>query len=217
MNRRRFLLILSVLSLLAGCATGTLSLQTNPEKADVYLIEPGGKATKFGQTPLDIDARRLFRGGQDFAQLIVKSQGYESKRLVFPKTFVESSHQIRMTLAEQSGAPGLGAKGEIKDLASCEAISHESLNKLSKGIAACQAFLLRGDYEVAKTKLSQLIADFPNVSVLYDLQGNAFYLQKSYDQALAAYEKSLSIDPQNLETANMVRKLREITGKSSGG
>lgn len=103
------------------------------------------------------------------------------------------------------------------DIDQCEKISKEGMNRLSKGIALAQSNMMRNQWNVATVNLASLIAEYPFVSVLHDLQGNVYYLQKNFRGALASYERSLQIDPQNVETAIMVRKLRQITGQSSAG
>ena len=70
------------------------------------------------------------------------------------------------------------------------------------------------NFEVAKVRVAGLIADFPYISVLYDLQGNIYYLQKNYGEAVAAYEKSLDLEPENMETAFIVKKLRAQLGRT---
>lgn len=94
----------------------------------------------------------------------------------------------------------------------CKDLTKNALNALGKGIASVQARILRQDFDVAHSKLASMLADFPNVSVLYDLQGNIFYLQKRFTEALRSYEKSLELEPNNVETSAMVKRLKEITG-----
>ena len=87
------------------------------------------------------------------------------------------------------------------------------MNELASGVAIVQARIAKKEYDVALIKLSSLSAKFPYVSVIWDLLGNVYYIEKKYENSLEAYEKSLNIDSSNASTANMVKRLKEILGK----
>ncbi|MBF0441873.1 MAG: hypothetical protein HQK54_08220 [Oligoflexales bacterium] len=206
---------------MTGCASiGTLTVTSTPEKSDVIVINSNNNRTVIGQTPLDISLDRVFDSGdRDYARITVLKEGYFENSVVLPRSSFTSRHRVNFNLIPLANSTASGGMSEeaAKKLDQCKEISRESMNRLSEGIASTQATILRGDYDVANVKLGQLISEFPHVSVLYDLQGNVFYLQKQYVKALRAYETSLVINPKSVETAIIIQRLREITGRTSQG
>jgi Flp pilus assembly protein TadD len=69
-------------------------------------------------------------------------------------------------------------------------------------------------YEEAVTTLQVLIVAYPRVSVLFDLLGNAHYMQRNLDQALAAYRRSQDLQA-NDETSRVIKRLEEMRGPRS--
>jgi tetratricopeptide (TPR) repeat protein len=215
-----FITMLLVGTLLISCATGRLQLSSLPEDSSVQLISNRGEIKSLGKTPLSLDMQSLFLNASDFATLRVEKDGYFSQGFVIPRTTLPANHEISVSLEK---------KPEIKppepptpvpttpvavELDKCTQLSKENLTRLSKGVAVVQSLLLKRDFEVAKVRLAGLIADFPYISVLYDLQGNIYYLQKNYGEAVGAYEKSLELEPENMETAFIVKKLRAQLGRT---
>ena len=83
-------------------------------------------------------------------------------------------------------------------------------------MATIQAFIQKKEYEAAHMKIVSLMTDYPNISVLYDLMGNVRYLQRDYGRALEAYRQSLALSPQNSMTAEIVKRLENLTDKQGG-
>ncbi|SMF64306.1 hypothetical protein SAMN06296036_12225 [Pseudobacteriovorax antillogorgiicola] len=209
----RTLLGYMIAILLSACTvTGSLNVTSQPVASTVTVKDPRGNIKETGQAPLNVSLSQQVFSQDDFLIVEVDLDGYEEQRFVIPKTFFASDHAINVTLAKEAK---LNNELSGKTIDQCEKISKKSLTDLSKGVAIAQANLLKGDLQVASVQISNLISTFPFVSVLYDLQGNIFYLQRQFSQALASYEKSLALDQENVETAIMVKKLRQITGQAT--
>ena len=64
--------------------------------------------------------------------------------------------------------------------------------------------------QVFNRQVNSMITDYPYVAVLHTLLGNTRYLAKDFRQAYAAYTRALELDPENLETRKMVKKLDQM-------
>jgi len=206
--------------LIQSCATGQLQLSSIPEDSSVQLISNRGEIKSLGKTPVSMNMQQLFLNASDFAFIRVEKDGYHSQSFVIPRTALPSNHEISVSL-EQKAEAKVAPVAEVVpptpvavELDKCAQLSKENMTRLSKGVAVVQSLILKRDVEVAKVRLSNLIADFPYISVLYDLQGNIYYLQKNYSEAVLAYEKSLELEPENMETAFIVKKLRAQLGRT---
>ncbi len=199
---------------LTNCATGVLELTSQPSESEVFLVDSNGAKSTLGKTPVVTDSAKLFdRADKGFVQISVEKEGYASQAIIFPRTVMGSNHKINLNLKE-SDATRLAA--EAPKLDQCQEISQDSMNKLSEGIASAQAAILRKNYEVALVRIGDLISRHPSIAVLYDLQGNIYYLQNQYPKALKAYQTSLKLVPSNMETAIMARRLGELGGNTTG-
>ena len=203
-------------ALLASCVTGKITVTSFPSDSQVIVKDTRGEIKASGKTPFTLDLSKDFFSQTDFAVMEIEQNGFVSQSYVVPKTYFNTDHTINVTLKKNIIAQIKEGEDRL-EIDQCEQVSKKSMNELSKGIALAQSSMMRNQWQGATVKLSDLITQYPFVSVLHDLQGNVHYLQKNYDQALAFYERSLQIDPQNVETAIMVRKLRQITGKSQKG
>ncbi len=195
---------------LNGCVSGQLSVTSVPANSVVIVKDSGGDIKTTGETPLALDLDESFFAQTDFVHLQAQKEGYVPLNFIIPKTFFVSNHSLNITLKKEEN----NAAEAFEKIDQCQQISKKSLNELGKGIAIAQSNMMKKEWQIASLKIDDLISNFPFVSVLYDLQGNIHYLKKNFDEALLSYEKSLAVDPQNVETAIMVRKLRKITGKS---
>ena len=185
-------------------------MTSQPVGSVVTIKDPRGNIKRTAETPINIDLNQQLLGQDDFLMIEVTRTGFVTKSFIVPKTFFASDHSLAVTLEKDARLSAV----DSQNLDQCEQISKKSLTELSKGVAIAQANLMKGDLQIATTQVNTLITSYPFVSVLYDLQGNIYYLQKQFAQALSAYEKSMTLDPQNVETAIMVKKLRQIMGKA---
>jgi len=201
-----------------------MQLTSIPEGSNVQLISNRGEIKALGKTPLNMPTDQMFINAANFANLRVEKDGYFSQSFIIPRSSIPNNHEISVSLEQKPEVKTEPAPAQTMtqtpptpvavEMDRCSQLSKESLTKLSKGVAVVQSIILKREFEIAKVRLSGLIADFPYISVLYDLQGNIFYLQKNYNEAVLAYEKSLELEPDNMETAFIVKKLRVQLGRN---
>lgn len=185
-----------------GCASGSLRVVSTPPQADVYVAYDDGPANKIGQTPLSLDDRAIdFKRGK-YINLTIKKDGYLSDSMIVPSSMLPSALDISSRLEET----------KLPNICSNQSASVE---RIARGIASAQSLMNRNNVEEARGKLSGLINEFPDVSVLHDLMGNVHYVSKNLDGALSSYQRSLNIDPTNSDTQRMVTKLRQILNREA--
>ncbi len=201
-----------------------MQLTSIPEGSNVQLISNRGEIKSLGKTPLNMPTDQMFINAANFANVRVEKDGYFSQSFIIPRSSIPNNHEISVSLEQKPEVKTEPAPAQTVmqppptpvavEMDKCSQLSKESLTKLSKGVAVVQSIILKREFEIAKVRLSGLIADFPYISVLYDLQGNIYYLQKNYNDAVLSYEKSLELEPDNMETAFIVKKLRVQLGRN---
>lgn len=209
-------------ALATACTTpGKVNLVTFPEGADVYLKQ-GTNSQLLGKAPLNINLKDVVIPNLPFILLEVKKTEFQTQTITLPAGLQGFNHEIKLSLAPIEVAKQTIIQEErlavAEDAAKvkCESLSQETLQTLGQGVATIQAFIQKKEYEAAYMKIVSLMTDYPNISVLYDLMGNIRYLQRDYGRALEAYRQSLTLSPQNSMTAEMVKRLENLTGKQGG-
>lgn len=190
--------------LLSSCSTSLTSIRTNPEGADVFVIRGNNQKSRLGTAPLNIPSQQLNPSNEPNVQIMIQKEGYKDETYFLPKMTFSSSMDLSVQLKEEPAPP------------SCE-VQSKNTEKVARNIAQALFFTQQKKYDQAETLLNNLIVEVPNVSVIYDLLGNIYYLNQKTDLALDAYQKSLEINPNSAETQRMVNKLRAIRSPSGGG
>lgn len=192
------LLAFSILTINA-CAIGTMRISSSPDKAEVFVTYEGGQPQKLGDTPLSLDSRLLEDKRGKFLTVSLKKDGYRTESIILPTSMIQSSVTVSTKL------------DEFKLPLACQD-SSMAVDKIAKGIASSQSLIKANRLMDAEQKVSLLINEYPNVSVLHDLLGNIQYMNKNLAGALKAYDKSLELEPNNLDTQRIRNKLRTIVG-----
>ena len=195
---KSFASLLSVMTL-TGCAAGTLRVNSTPDKADVFVAYEGEQPSKIGVTPMNLDSRVIDEGRGRYVTVFLKKEGYQTEALMVPTGLMKASLDISSKLEE------------FKLPLQCQDQTF-AVEKIARGIANVQSLVQANNLTEAQGKITLLLDEYPNVSVLHDLMGNVQYISKNLEGALNAYQKSLNIDPSNVDTQRMVNKIRSILG-----
>lgn len=211
-----FKILLLLIPFLAGCTSGRVSINSVPEKSEVVVVNSSGKQRSLGTTPIVVEAATLFQPGDNSTKLIVQKTGMYRESIVIPRSVLKNHHQISVTLSELE-------KVEIEKIIGEDCKKHSEnfgntrgdFSKLAQGVANIQSLLVKKDYATAESQLTALIATYPFVSVLHALLGNSRFLQRDYAAAGNAYKRALELDPDNIETKNILNRIASFTGNSS--
>jgi hypothetical protein len=190
--------VTALLLLGASCSSATLSLNSNPPKADVYANTIGGDKPKLvGQTPFSMrasDLRSQYNGGGPFI-LEVRKPGFQNVR----------------TIITDLGASDLTMVIELPADISFDAL--ESLNDAIDLMFEGQRLARAGRFDDAIQQLKQVQAKRPQLAAAYELEGGIYYVQKKYKEALDAYSVATRINPKNPSATRMRDLLEEQLGK----
>lgn len=197
---KRFLPLMAFISVgISACAGGSLRVSSSPEQAEVFLTREGEAPMKLGQTPLYIEETQMSGSRSGYVTISVKKEGYQAESIVVPvaatRTRIEVSSKLTEIVLPQQCLNQSAA-----------------LDKLSRGIADVQSLIKSRNLESAQNRINNLLNEYPSIPVLYDLMGNVHYINRNLEAALGSYQKSLTLDPTNMDTQRMVNKLRDIVG-----
>jgi tetratricopeptide (TPR) repeat protein len=160
-----------------------------------------------GQTPYVLKGSG-FGGSQEPSLVVVSKEGFQKTSVVIPSTVFDHAGTVSIQLKEESKQRNV----DNLDLA---------LEQVAKGVAQVQSLIQRKELDQGLSTVNTLLSSYPNISTLYDLQGNIYYLRKDIDRALASYKRANAITP-NSETNRMISKLQELrtpanNNSNSGG
>lgn len=197
LTMNRFYLI--ALLVLTSCGHGKLEFQSFPEKVDVSVVESDGQIKNLGETPLNVDMDQILFGDGAVKLLFTKA-GYRDETVYLSKPALRANIKISTNMKEASSAK--------------EIISNQKLEKLSNKVAEAQKYTYSKNYKRAEGILLNLIDEYPEVSVPYDLLANIYYLSNNTSKALFFYEKAKGLSPSNTQREYLINKLkREIAGR----
>jgi hypothetical protein len=184
------------LSLLMGCASSPmLKIQSSPEGALVTSRGNDGASRSLGKTPLQLDSSELSSSGGRITSMLVSKEGYQDQHILLGRDRSKENYDINIKL-----------QGQTEDPKVMDAKSRQE--RLAKNMVQAHNLISNKRYEEARSLLITLIQEYPHISVGYDLLGTLSYLQKDLKSSLNFYERSLQINPENIETKQMIDRLR---------
>jgi hypothetical protein len=196
---RYILHLLGLLFALTSCASRMVQVQSIPDKAEISILSDQGRQV-IGKTPFTIKAEdhaQLFSSG---GMVELRAEGFLPEVIVLPGSELGKAMNLSVRLNE---------------LRAAESCSHASATALARGVALAQQQILSKRYMEAETTLKNLVASYPNLSVVHDLLGNLYYLQRDTGRSLEAYRRSYELEPGNAFTERMIRKLSSFGSSST--
>lgn len=179
----------SLFLLFQGCSTSSsIKLKSVPDGATVSAIETDGSSRALGKTPLETS--------ESMQSLLIEKEGFEASR-IFVGRLETQNYEYSVKLTPKAEDP------KITNIKS-------RYERLAKNIAKANNLISNKRYSEADAMLLNLINDYPYVSVGYDLLGNISYLQKDFKRAIGYYQKSLELNPENVETKQVLDRLRSM-------
>lgn len=195
--KQSLLLVMIVFSLVACASTGKMKLTSDPEGAEVLVIESNGSERKLGTTPLNLTQEDFKFTEQQILDIRFKKSGFVSERVVVDTQSFDRSidMHLKMTslVAWQEAYQDPKASPYLSDIASLA--------------AEIQSAAMSKDYTAAEKLARVMISRYPHVSVGWTLMGNIYYIKKEMGQAIQSYRKALEIDPDNTATKEVLSRL----------
>lgn len=193
------LISLLCLTVLSACASSQLTVESQPEGADVVAKFRDSSVRKIGQTPLSIPESQLPHGDDSYEITIAKDKFEKENIVITPSKF---SRNVKVNVKLNNAQETIPS------------ITTKDLNEAIRMTALAQNALKSRDFDLAEKTLNGALLKHPNIPTIYTLLGNTFYLRKDLDRALMNYKKAFELDPQNLETESMIKKIESIRGNS---
>lgn len=195
---------LAMTTSLVGCATSGLRVQSSPDGADVAISVGDQAPRKVGKTPMTLESTTVPELYRESLQMYVTKEGHQTVSVIVPRMPLGASGTINMSLSE-SALPRV-----------CTS-QLESANQLAKGIADSASLVHRKKLDEAARVLEDLAIKFGTVTVVHDLLGNVYYLQRNMARALDSYRRSFRLNPNNIETMRMIERIEKAQGRSEPG
>ena len=177
------------LSLITACSTASsLSFQSNPNGAEVWVSPLDGTSPKkLGTAPVLIqsDEAQKTAGTSGPVMIEFRKDGYLSSKSIVTDL---ASSEISLT-AQLQRSTGLE--------------NIESLNAVVDRLFEAQRLVRAGRLEDSLKLIESVQKDAPELSALYEIEGGIYYLQKKLQQALDAYQTSIRFNPKNMEAIRM--------------
>ena len=189
------LINLAVVSfLIFGCSSaGSLSVKSNPSQAVVKLSGDDGEIRELGKTPLALNFSEVFVNSKN-VKLIIEKRNFETEKIIISKPPIKTNYNISVSL--------------IRDSTTDSQIENQKrLEKVATKVAEALMKIQKKKLREAESLLMRLVDEFPNISVVYDLLGNVYYMMGDRVAAKAQYLKADSINPNNFERKQVIQRL----------
>lgn len=179
--------------ILVACSNMTLSVQSEPEKATVFLKD-GIKLKKLGETPLRLTSDELGRGAN--YSLVIKKEGFQTEQVLIEKRTLKAKAEVFASL-QRSSENGRGLASE----------QGGDVEEQQRSLASIQSQLIQNNYKQAEILARSFVDQNPYSAVGWNLLANSYLLQNRNQQALQAYLKAYEFDPNNQDTKKMIEHL----------
>lgn len=187
-----------------GCASGTLVLETNPNKAKVFLSQVGGVPQLLGETPLTLKAEELKNNVSITGPVLLefRKDGFSSSR-VYLTDILTSDIVVNQNLdAQNDGFSSL----EQQDF----------LNDLIDRLFESQRLARVNRYDDALDKLKQLEKQSPSLSAVYELEGSIYFIKRDYKKSLDSFRLAVKTNPKRTDFLRMIARINSLLDKQKG-
>lgn len=214
----KYIVLFSIVTvLLSGCATNTFTVQSTPEKADVFLVNPEtGERQNIGKTPLVKKGPEIVEvlgeGTQPgrFLSIEIEKEGFQTKKLFVPSTASGNlGTEIKVTL-----------KSDEK-----KKIELKSAQEILTQLYLAQRFARKKEFERALIAVDKLLDKYPEFDRGLSMKATIYYAKGEFKESLKWYEKAIEINPEIDTAVQMAAKVRKrlrlpakaVVRKPSGG
>lgn len=199
MNRSMTVVAILMLGLasLTGCATGQVSVFTNPPEAKLYARPIGGGDLQFlGNTPLFLSASDLEKrfGGGGAVYFEIRKDGYKNDNM-----FVTEVSKIDLSI-----------KRDLEPTR--DRLAQEWLNRNVSKMFEIRRLVESKRLSEALSQIRQVKTELPLVSAVHELEAGILLLMGDYRSSVDAYRLAVKLNVDNTEAAKMVRYLERTYG-----
>lgn len=197
----RFLVWIIVSAFLTSCGTTPFKVVSEPELADVFIVNPETKEEKnLGQTPLLKNNKELEEHlkGQNapggLVNVVIKKDGFKTKDLWVP---INAGGNLGTQLLVKLD-PTTSSADELKT-------AQELLQKLFLS----QQFAKTSQLERALIELDKILEVFPKFDRAMSMKAAIHYAKGEFEESLKWYESALAVNPEMKTAIDMAAKVRD--------
>jgi tetratricopeptide (TPR) repeat protein len=196
-----------LLIFITGCSSLSLRVNSTPPEADVVLHTLNG-TQKLGVTPLQISDDQLRSLPEGFT-IEVSKPDFLQQKIMIEKRALSATGEVSVKLQEISKAELKLNDPDVK----------ATIESIARQVAQIQSSLLKKEYIQAEVLTRNMLNTYPFFSVGWNLLGNNYYLQGKTMESIAAFQKALTLEPENVETRVILDRLTRQPANSpnSGG
>jgi tetratricopeptide (TPR) repeat protein len=181
-------------------ASRQIEVISSPHGASVSVLSKTGNFAVIGKTPLLLDEKLIgqwIKDGNEYIILRLEKSGHAVENLFVD---LNSRHRLNFTATLKSI--------DVWNLQEAE-LSSANANKLTTKIQQINQFVLKKDFESALKRTDGLMEQFPKAHVFLDMKGSIYLLMGRRQEALASYQKSLQLNPDNSDAIRAIERLKE--------
>jgi tetratricopeptide (TPR) repeat protein len=188
-------LVLGFLSLSSIAFAENIMIQSLPDKAEIYVRSLDSQTYRqVGRTPLTLKLEDL-KNRYDLDDLFlveIRGRGYFPYRLTL-NAGVKSDIKLQAVLEEKNDYPLMKA-----------------FDKTSAELFEIQRLIRTQNYEEGEKRLLVLAKEYPQLSIISELLGNVYFIQKKNKEALESYARAFRINPENADSYKLMVHLENI-------
>lgn len=189
-----------ILSLIPGLSwANKLSIKSQPEGAEIFIVGSSGKPVRLGATPYEANLTDVINSYVKATSFVleIKKSGHLPYRVLLAKTA-----DVDLELA---------ANLELDP-----AISNIKAHDLLMNQLFDVQKMIRGrNFRDALLKLDDLEKKNPDFSIIPELKATAYYMNKEVENSLSYYRKAFSLNPENADAYRMKVYLEKKLGLDS--
>jgi tetratricopeptide (TPR) repeat protein len=196
-----FFFQMTSLLILTSCGTTQFKVVTEPELAEVFIINPETKEAKnLGQTPLlktDKDLEEHLKGQNypgGLVNIVVKKDGFKDKDIWVP---INAGGALGTQLVLKLD-PTVSSADELKT-------AQELLQKLFLS----QQFARTSQLERALIEIDKILEVFPKFDRALTMKAAIHYAKGEFEESLKWYESALAVNPELKTAIDMAGKVRD--------
>jgi tetratricopeptide (TPR) repeat protein len=184
---------------LESSLAATLKIKTEPEGAEIYLINPSAQPVRIGQAPYESNLDEFvnnFVKAESFL-LEIRKAGHIPYRVLLARTT-----QVNLELTANLELDPTLPKYKEHDL-------------LMNQLFDVQKMIRTRNFKDAISRLDELEKTHPKLSIIVELKATAYYMNKEVENALSQYRRAFAINPENIDAYRMKVYLEKKLGVST--
>ena len=182
---------------LASAKANQLKISSDPIGATVVVRDLNGVVnTKLGVTPYEGNVNDIASNfaKSNFFMIVIEKDGYETQSILV-NDVLKSDLELKINLVPRE-----------------DILHYRKLDKIAAEMFEAQRLMRASQFDNAIDLLKRLENEQPNLSIIPEFLGSAYYLKKELKSSLLMYEKAYRLNPDNRDAFNMKSYLRKALG-----